>query len=618
MEAVSEFADLRLGKGVVRAQDTPGFIANRIGAFATCHILHLAQEEGLSVEEVDRLCGPLLGWPKSAVFGTLDLVGLDILANMARHLRENLPDEESREVFTLPDFIAKMVERGWLGAKTQAGFYKPGHSPSGETQVLDLPTLEYRTPRKVHFVELEAVRAIEDTGQRVCQLVQSEDRVGRFLWKALSRTFLYTARCLPEIADRIVDVNHAMRWGFGWELGPFDLWDAVGLEKSVRRLEQEGRPIPENITRMLKAGRRRFYEPFDGGRKYFDFRWGHYRTVEQPQGILLLQGARDSPPVIRHNADASLRDLGDGILCLEFHSKMNSIGAGAIEMLNAGLQELSKSFDALLIANQGTNFSAGANLRLLLQEIESNHWTGLEETIRSFQQANMAIKYASKPVVAAPFKLTLGGGCELVLAAPRVRAAAETYMGLVEAGAGLVPTGGGCKELLLRAVDPLPARAEMLDAVREVFGMIRYARVSSSAVETFRMQFLRPSDSITLNPDRLLGEAKRTALQMVRDGYHPPRRTPREDVRVVGEDGLAELKVSIHIARQGGFITDHDARVATRIAHILCGGKISGPTTVSEQYLLELEREAFLSLCGEPLTQARMKHMLETGKPLRN
>ncbi|OFW13294.1 MAG: hypothetical protein A3H27_19280 [Acidobacteria bacterium RIFCSPLOWO2_02_FULL_59_13] len=619
VQAVSEFADLRLGKGVIRAKDTPGFIANRIGTFAICHILRLMQEEGLQVEEVDALTGPLIGWPRSATFGMLDLIGLDTVAAVTRHLRSSLPQDESREVFTLPEFLEKMLAQGLLGAKTGGGFYKQLRQPSGATEklVLDLQTLEYRPRQKTPLHELEKWIGVE-SGERIFQLAQSEDSAGRFIWKALSRILLYTARRAPEIADSIADVDQAMRWGFGWELGPFELWDALGLEHSVRRMEREGSAIPDNISRMLSAGRRRFYEPLDGTHRYFDFSRERYQPVEARPGILLLRGGPHTPPVIRQSAEASLRDLGDGAACVEFHSKANSIGPDTVAIIHSGLQELGKNFDALVIANQGKDFCAGANMALLLQMIEAENWQAIDQMVRRFQQTMLAIKYATKPVVVAPFRFTLGGGCEVVLAAVRVQAAAETYMGLVETGVGLVPAGGGAKEMLLRATDPLPERAELIHAVREVCEIIGYAKVSGSAEEARQMRFLQEGDSITMNPDRLLADAKQTALEMAHAGYHPAEIGPRTDIRVVGENGLAELKVAIHNARRGGWITDHDAMVTARLAEILCGGRITGPATVSEQYLLDLEREAFLSLCGEPNTQARMKSMLATGKPLRN
>ena len=620
LAAVSSFADHRLGKGVVRAKDTPNFIANRIGVFSTCNIFRIMQEEGLTVEEVDRLTGAILGWPKSATFGTIDLVGLDILVAVTRNLFENTPNDECREMFRLPTFVETMLARGLPGSKTGAGFYQrlKKSSGSGEILTLDLETLEYRPPKKVQFPSLDAARNIEDLGQRIRMLLQSDDRAGRFLWKAMSATFLYAARRIPEIADRIVEIDRAMKWGFGWELGSFEMWDAVGVEESLRRMETDGFEAPENVRGMLLAGHKSFYLDSKQGTKYFDFRSCDYQLVEQAPGVLLLHGGSNATRIVRKNADASLIDLGDGVACVEFHSKMNAIGPEIINLVKASLHELSKSFDALVIANQGANFSAGANILLLLMEIRDENWDEVDAMVRSFQEMTLAIKYSAKPVVAAPFKLALGGGAEVVLAAPRVQAGAELYIGLVEAGVGLVPAGGGAKDMLLRAVDPLPPGAELLPAVSEVFQTIAYAKVSTSAEDARKLRFLRPGDGITMNPDRLAADAKQAALEIVREGYRPAYAGPRTDIRVPGEAGLAELKLGIYLARRGEFISEYEAAVAGRIAHVLCGGELTGPAVVSEQYLLDLEREAFLSLCGEAKTQARIQHMLQTGKPLRN
>jgi 3-hydroxyacyl-CoA dehydrogenase len=619
IEAVSQFADVRLGKGIVRAKDTPNFIANRIGAYCVCQVFRAMEDEGLSVDDVDQLTGPALGWPKSATFGTLDLVGLDVFASVIGNLLASAP-VESREVFRLPTFAEKMLTRGVLGTKTGSGFYKRGKSSSGETEVLtiDPETLEYRPRRKRAFPALDLALSIEDVGQRVRTLLQSDDAAGRFVWKVLSRTLLYAASRIPEIADRIGDVDRSMKWGFGWAHGPFELWDAIGLANSVQRMEQEGQAIPETIRRMLAAGAERFYSQANGATQYFDLRETSYRTADQPPGLILLRGGQPTPPAIRRSADASLRDLGDGALCVEFHSKMNTIGPGILAMIHTGLQELARNFDAMVIGNQGSNFSAGANLLLLLLEIQEQNWGEIDQMIRQFQQLTLAIKYSPKPVVAAPFGMTLGGGCELVLAAPCAQAAAETYIGLVETGAGLIPAGGGTKEMLLRTMDKLPPGADALAALRELFKTISFATVSDSAAEARRLGFLRPSDGVTMNPDRLLADAKKVALELARGGYRPTHSGPRADVRVLGQGALAELKIGIHQALRGDFITEHDALVAGKLAHVLCGGNLIGAATVSEQYLLDLEREAFLSLCGEPKTQARMEHMLKTGKPLRN
>ena len=624
LAAVSRFADLRLGKGVVVAKDTPNFIANRIGVFCTSLALRLVQQEGLTVEETDRLLNAVAGWPRSALFGTLDLVGLDIFAASSRTVYDRAPHDERRELFRIPEIITNMMARGLLGNKSGSGFYKrPPKSSGGEPLVLDLETFEYRPAKEGAFASLESASHAADTAMRMQLVLQSDDRASRFLWKFLSQTFLYAARRIPEIAHGVVDVDRAMRWGYGWELGPFELWDAVGVDETACRMESDGNGIPEHVAAMLQAGHRHFYDSPTGSLRYFDFSQAVYSPASFSPGVLLLRGGPQTPLVLRRNEGASLRDLGDGVLGVEFHSKVNVLGVDAVEMVEAGLAKVSSNFDALVIGNQsrgnqGAHFSAGANLLHLLTLIRAGHWDELDRLVRRFQQMHQSIKYCSKPVVVAPFGQTLGGGCEIALAAPRVQAAAETYIGLVETGVGLVPAGGGIKEILVRLSDSHPRSDELAAATRELYRTISLARVSSCAGEARQLGFLRDTDGITINPDRLLADAKQTALEMVRRGYRPARPAPRHDIRVLGEGGLAVFRIGLHIARQGQFITEYDAVVLAKLAHVVCGGKLTGPATVSEQYLLDLEREAFLSLCGDTRTQERIQHTLETGKPLRN
>ncbi|MBI2820123.1 MAG: enoyl-CoA hydratase/isomerase family protein [Acidobacteria bacterium] len=618
LESVSQFADLRLGKGVVVAKDSPNFIANRIGVFCTALALRLAQPAGFSVEETDRLLNVVVGWPRSALFGTLDLVGLDIFAAALRTVYDNAPHDECREQFRLPEIIEKMISRGLLGNKSGCGFYKRPKDAGGDTLVLDLESFEYRAPKKTPLAALESVREIPDTGKRLRTVLESEDSAGRFLWKFLSQTFLYAAHRIPEITHNVVDIDRAMRWGYGWELGPFELWDVAGVQESARRMEAENVAVPESVSTMLKSGHQHFYDAAGGSLRYFDLAQFAYAPAQFPSGILLLRGGPKTPSLLQQNEGASLRDLGDGVLCVEFHSKMNALGVDAVEMVHAGLAALERDFDALVIGNQGTHFSAGANLLELLSVLQAGDWDRLDKMVRRFQQMNQAIKYSPKPVVVAPFNQTLGGGCEITLAAPRVQAAAETYMGLVETTVGLVPAGGGAKEMLVRLSDSHASSEELLAATREVFRAISMARISGCAEEARQLGYLRSTDSITVNPDRLLADAKQAVLELVRQGYRPFHPVLRNDIQVLGEAGLAVYLVGLHIARLGGGITEYDAVVAGKLAHVLCGGRLTGPTTVSEQYLLDLEREAFLSLCGEARTQARIQHTLETGKPLRN
>ncbi len=604
---LSDFCDRRLGKGVVRAKDTPSFIANRIGTFATATTFGLMQRDGLSIEEIDALTGPVIGNPKSATFRTLDLVGVDVLVHVLRSLQQNLPNDPRRDRFCVPPFLDQMLARGWLGEKSGQGFYRRAGT---EILALDWRTLEYRPRQKPRFPSLEMVKNAESARQRLPLLLAAGDGAANFLWNLLSEVICYAATLVGEVADRIVEIDRAMRWGFAQELGPFELWDALGVENVAGRLRQEGRPVPEPVERMLASGVKSFYQ----GNQHYDLLAGRYQDLEPRPGVLILRDLKQSSRKLKGNAGASLIDLGDGVLAVEFHSKMNTIGEDQIGMLMAGLKELA-NFEALVVANQGENFSAGANLVLVLMAAQSGEWEDLDLGIRRFQQANMALKYAPKPVVGAPFGLTLGGGAEISLHCSRVQAHAELYMGLVEVGVGVIPAGGGTKEFLIRLTDDVPADASLLPAVQQAFETIGYAKVSSSAEEARRLRFLRPGDSVTMNRDRLVADAKAAALTLARS-YQPP--SPRAGVRVLGQAGLAALQMAVYLGRQGGYISEYDAVVAGQLARVLCGGNLSGQPVVSEQYLLDLEREAFLSLCGRRQTQERMQHMLKTGKPLRN
>ncbi|HTS46715.1 MAG TPA: 3-hydroxyacyl-CoA dehydrogenase/enoyl-CoA hydratase family protein [Bryobacteraceae bacterium] len=608
LEAVDEFADRRLGKGVVRTKDTPNFIANRIGSFFGGTIAKTMVEEDFSIEEVDAITGPLIGLPSTASFRLLDLVGLDVWAFVGSNLYAAVPNDPWRDRFLPLDFEKKMIEQKWLGDKTGQGFYKKtGKGDAKEILVLDWKTLEYKPLAKPRFASVEAARNIEDLGERLRTLLRSDDRAGRFLWKVFSDLFVYSAEMIPEISDRIVEIDRAMRWGYANKLGPFELWDALGFVDVVTRLESERRAIPENIKKMLARAALSLYRQAGQAHpvtEYFDFHTNAYQPLEPRAGIVTLADRKRANGVVAKNAGASLVDLGDGVLCVEFHSKMNSLGEDNIGMLYAGLEETNKNFDAMVIANEGENFSVGANLMMVLLAAQEGEWDELDRAINRFQQANMALKYAANPVVSAPFSRTLGGGCEIVLHSTRAQASAETYIGLVEVGVGLIPGAGGCKELLLRLKDP-----------RRVFELIGYAKVSSSAEEARKLGLLDRADSISMNPERLIGDAKALALSLV-PRYAPG--VPRTDVRVAGENGFALLKIGAWSMRQGHFISDHDVFIAEKLGNVLTGGRLTGEQTVSEQYLLDLEREAFLSLCGHPKTQERMGYMLKTGKPLRN
>ena len=618
------FLDERLGKGVVVAKDRPNFIANRIGTFGALVTMRTMLDDGYTIEEVDKITGPAVGRPKTATFRTFDLVGLDVFAHVVKNLQENLPDDSEREMFVMPEFVAKMIERRLLGNKTKAGFYKKVSEarPSGratEILVLDAATLDYRPAQKVKLPSLEMARNIEDTRERIKTLVWSKDRVGAFLWKTTMRTLCYAAERIPEIADSIVEVDRAMRWGFNWELGPFEVWDAIGVEKSAAKLKEEGRSVPAKVQQMLAAGARSFYKQENGQRFYFDFPSSKYVPASDPPGTIVLKSLKDRTGVIKQNSGASLIDLGDGVACLEFHSKMNSIGGDTLEMLKKSLIEVEKNFVGLVVGNQGQNFSVGANLMLMLMEAQDENWEELEMIGRLFQQSVMSLRYSPRPVVVAPFQMVFGGGCEMVLHADRVRASAETYIGLVEVGVGIIPAGCGTKEMLARAMDSIPSDLKDADPfpfVKRAFETIALAKVATSAEEARGFGFLSEDDSISMNRDRLIADAKKEVLALAASGYVQPQQ--RTDILALGMPALATLKLGVHLMKRAGYISDHDALIGERLARILTGGDLNHATRVSEQYLLDLEREAFLSLIGTRQTQERIAHMLKTGKPLRN
>jgi 3-hydroxyacyl-CoA dehydrogenase len=624
LQLLDETCDLRLGKGVVRAKDTPNFIANRIGTFSMLNALHQMQALDMTIEEVDTCTGPAIGQPKSATFRTGDLVGLDILVHVIRNIYETAANDEKRETYRIPAFVEEMMKRGWLGDKTGGGFYKKDRASGGkEILTLDWQKMEYRARQKAKFGSIEAGKGIEDTRERVRALVaptlegKGGDKAAKFIWSVLSETCLYAARLMPEIANNVVDVDRAIRWGFAWELGPFEMWDAIGVEHMAKALKAEGKKLPPLVEKVLASSGKSFYETEKGNTRYFDYSSGTMKPAEEPSGIIILKSLKERTPVVQKNSGASLIDLGDGVICCEFHSKMNAIGGDLVAMLHAGVKKLDTEFEAMVIANQASNFSVGANLMMVLMGAQEGEWDELNMAVRQFQRVNMAIKYAPRPVVAAPFGLSLGGGCEIPLHSARIQAAAETYMGLVEVGVGLIPGGGGTKEMAIRANEHAPSgdASDLVHALRPIFQNIATARVSISAEEARDMGFLRASDPISMNRDRLVADAKQTALVMVRGGYHAP--APAQ-IRVLGEEFLAVAKLGIHMLVRGEYASEYDAVVARKLAFILAGGSITAPQTVSEQYMLDLEREAFVSLCGERKTQERMAHTLKTGKPLRN
>src|SRR5246127_4164304 len=642
IDAIAHFCDVKLGKGVVIAKDTPNFVANRIGTFSVLNVIRLMQETGLTIEEVDALTGQAVGWPKSATFRTIDLVGLDILGHVVGNMTTNVHDERSD--LRLPDFFGKMLEHKWLGDKTKGGFYKKAKGGPGKEEerlALDWKTLEYHPRQKPKFPALDMAKNIEDTGARLRTLLgldgtgpQKGDKAGAFLWASLSDLWTYSANRVPEISDSIVEIDRAMHLGFNWELGPFELWDAAGVEATVARMKKDGKPVAANVEKLLASGQKSWYvddAKTASGRKYFDLGKASPEPVHVPDGVWSVTVAKKSNGVVKKNSGASLVDLGDGIACIEFHSKINSLGADIISLITQSLKPggPGENFDAFVITNDAANFSVGANLMLLLMSVQEEEWDDVDLAIRQFQGMTQAIKFSPKPVVSAPFGLCLGGGTEISLHAAARQPHAELYTGLVEVGVGLLPGGGGCKEMLLRAVDgavaarggkisgdALAGSIEMLEAMKRAFETIATAKVATSAHEARGLGFLNDSDRITMNRERVLSDAKERALELVRAGYEPP--VPRADIPAPGESLLAALKMGIYLMRQGDFISDHEVTLGGKIAEVLCGGNVTPGTPVSEQYILDLEREGFKSLCGEKKTQERIQFTLKTGKPLRN
>jgi len=607
LASVSDFLDRRLGKGVVPCKDTPNFIANRIGSMWGSTVFQYALEDGFTVEEVDALTGSLIGLPNSASFRLIDIVGVDIWVHVGSNLYDMVPNDPWRDRFRAHPVMTGLMTRNWLGDKTGQGFYKRV-GPAKEIHALNLQTWEYAPAAKPKFPVVEQAKLTEDLPTRLRALVASPDKAGTFLWKVMRDTMLYSAERVPEISDRIVEIDRAMRWGYAHTFGPFELWDALGFTETARRMEADGLVLPDSVVTMLSHGAKSFYRSADENRvprtDYFDLGAGHYKRLEDRPGIVDLSLTKRAGNVVKKNAGCSLIDLGDGVLNVEFHSKMNSLGDDQMGLIAAAIDECRKGFQAVVIGNQGELFSAGANLMYVLMLAQDGDFDDLDLAIHRFQQGMMAIKYAPVPVVVAAHGRALGGGCEMILHAPKAQVSAELYTGLVEMGVGVIPAGGGCKEMVLRHGD-----------ARKIFETIGFAKVSTSADDARKLGFLDSNAGVSMNQERLIGDAKSAALALAQS-YRPG--TPRADVKVAGLPGLAVLEQGAWLGHQGGYITDYDLVIARKLAHILCGGRLSAESLVSEQYLLDLEREAFLSLCGDARTQARMAHMLKTGKPLRN
>jgi 3-hydroxyacyl-CoA dehydrogenase len=624
LEFMQEFATRTLGKGVVVCKDTPNFVANRFFSIFGSRMLNYALDNGYTVEEVDALSGPLIGRTKAATFRLFDLVGFDIHAQVCGNLYTAIPHDPYRDELVHGKSIAlieAMLERKWLGNKTRQGFYKRVDTKEGrQFWALDLEMLEYQPPAKPRFESVGKHMGVEDAGERIKRLCAEDDRAGRFIWNIVSFGLDYAASIIPEVTDDILSIDNACKWGYGWELGPFEIWDTLGAADSVERMEAEGMNLAPWIKEMLAAGHTSFYKKEDGRLYCYDPASKGYLAVKaDPRTIVIKDLKSEEGRIISQNPSASLVEMGDGVLCLEFHSKMNALDTDISTMMVQASQELEGDWLGLVIGNQGEHFSAGANLLQFATEVKQGNWEQLEASVKLAQDRMMAFRYSPKPVVSAPFNMVLGGGAEVMMSASVICAYAETYIGQVEGRVGLVPAAGGCKELVRRVVSPVAKSSpntDLLPFMQQVFDTIAMTKVSASAEEARQWGFLGPSDRIVVNRDHLLHQAKRMVLALVESDYRPPVRG--KEIWAMGANGLAALQMMVWGAKEAGWASEHDALIANKTAYILCGGKLARPQWVDPQYILDLEREAFLSLLGEQKTIDRIWHMLKTGKPLRN
>jgi len=613
LDFLNEYGEKFLGKTSVVAKDTPAFIGNRIGIYGIMSLFHLVKDMDMTIEEVDKLTGPVIGRPKSATFRTVDVVGLDTLVHVANGLYENCPDDEAHELFKLPGFINHMMENKWLGSKTKQGFYKKADK---EILSLDLNTLEYRPNQKPSFPSLELTKTIDNVVDRFKVLVKGKDKAGEFYRKSFSGLFAYVSKRVPEITDDLYKIDDAMKAGFGWEHGPFQIWDAIGVEKAIEMMKEVGETPAGWVKEMLASGNSSFYTVKEGATYYYDIQSQSQKKVPGQDAFIILNNIRETKKVWG-NADSTLLDLGDGILNLEFHSKMNSIGGGVLNGINKAIDMAEKEYNGLVIGNQGANFSVGANLGMIFMMAVEQEYDELNFSIKAFQDTMMRVRYSGIPVIAAPHGMTLGGGCELVMHSDKAVAAAETYIGLVEFGVGVIPGGGGSKEMTLRASDQFKKNDVRLNILQEYFLTIGTAKVATSAYEGFHNGVLSHSkDLVVVNKDRQIAEAKKHALLMAEAGYTQP--VHRKDILVLGKQALGAFLVGTDGMMAGHYISEHDRKIANKLAYVMAGGDLSEPTLVSEQYLLDLEREAFLSLATERKTLERIQFMLTKGKPLRN
>lgn len=615
---LSEYGEKFLGKTSVLAKDTPAFIGNRIGIFGIQSLFHQVKEMGLTVTEVDKLTGPVIGRPKSATFRTVDVVGLDTLVHVANGIYENCKEDEAHDLFKLPDFIEKMVENKWLGSKTGQGFYKKIKNDDGSSEIkeLNLNTLEYQSTKKANFATLEKTKTIDKPIDRFPVLVDGDDKAGEFYRKNFAGMFAYVSNRIPEISDELYKIDDAMKAGFGWENGPFEIWDSIGVEKGLELIKAEGLQAADWVNEMLSSGNKSFYSVKDGATYYYDIPKKALTKVPGQDAFIILNNIRESKKVWS-NKEAIIQDLGDGIINLEFQSKMNTIGEGVLAGINKAIDLAEKEYDGLVIGNQAANFSVGANIGMIFMMAAEQEYDELNMAIKYFQDTVMRVRYSSIPVIVAPHGMSLGGACEMSMHADKVIAAAETYIGLVEFGVGVIPGGAGSKEMTLRAADTFKKDDVELNVLREYFLTIGMAKVATSAYEAFDLGILQKGkDLVVVNKDRQLAEAKKHALLLAEAGYTRP--IERTDIKVLGKQALGMFLVGTDQMVAGKYISEHDRKIADKLAYVMAGGDLSEATEVSERYLLDLEREAFLSLCTERKTLERIQHMLKTGKPLRN
>jgi len=617
VEFLMNYGDLFLGKSTVLCKDTPAFIANRIGVFSIMSLFHLVEKMGLTIDDIDKLTGPVLGRPKSATFRTCDVVGLDTLVKVALDVLARCPNDESKDTFKLPAFVQKLVDNKWFGDKTNQGFYKKVKGEKGKSEILtlDLKTFEYKAKGKSRFPTLDQTKSIDNLKDRIKVLFAGTDVAGEFYRSSFAELFRYITYRIPEIADDIQQIDEAVCAGFGWEIGPFAIWDLLGIQNVISVMENKQMAPAPWVYEMLKKGVSSFYEYKNGQQEFYDLQKGSRKSKSGGSQIILLDASREK--TVWKNAGCSLIDIGDSVLNLEFHTKMNTIGGEVIEGMSKAIDIAEKDFAGLVIGSEGQNFSAGANLAMIFMFATDQEFDEIDMAIRAFQNMNMRVRYSGIPVVVAPHALTLGGGCEMSLHADRVVASAETYIGLVEFGVGLIPGGGGSKEMTLRASDAYGDGNIDEQVLREYYLTIAMAKVSTSGHEAYDLKILRAGrDEVVINPKRVITDAKRAVLEIAADGYSKP--IQRKDIKVLGRSGMGMFYAGANAMMSGNFISPHDQLISQKLATVMCGGDLSAPTLVSEQYLLDLEREAFLSLCGERKTLERIQSILTSGKPLRN